>query len=162
MANIAFELTDEVARKIYDLIQLDIDAVRAYAQAIDGVDEEHDDVAAQLAVFQADHQVHVAALSAALLAVGREPPDYKADFKGFLIEGMTAIRAKLGTLQALKAMRQNELLTNRRYQEAVELDGIPAEIMLIIETGRDDEARHLAYIERVIAEIEGKALPIPV
>lgn len=159
MSTIQFELSDELAAKLKSLIQLDIDAVLAYGQAIDGIDAEHGDVRAQLERFQADHERHITELAGALRGLGHEPPERKRDAKGFLIEGMTALRSKLGTKQALKAMRQNELLTNAKYEKALELEGLPGEVMAIIVRGREDERAHLAYVEQVLTAFdEGAAI----
>jgi hypothetical protein len=147
MTSTTFELSDQLVADLKRLVHLDIDASLAYAQAIDGVDEEHEDVRRQLEAFKGDHERHILELSNVLLALGHEPPEYKRDAKGFFIEGMTAIRAALGTRQALKAMRQNELMTNKRYGDALELTGLPREVMDIIVRARDDERRHLAFIE---------------
>lgn len=145
-----YQLTDEVAKKVRDLIHLDIDAVHAYGEAIARIEDAHVDVRAQLVAFQADHERHIRQLSDALLAASREVPGRRRDLKGFLLEGMTALRSALGTEQALKAMRQNEILTNRRYEDALELVGAPSDVMELIRRNRDDERRHLDYIERAI------------
>ena len=80
--------------------------------------------------------------------------DYLSNyFKGYVIEGMTALRSMLGTVQALKAMKSNEELTNRRYMEALHLD-LPEDIRAVVEQNRDDERRHLDYIVRAIDQFE--------
>jgi uncharacterized protein (TIGR02284 family) len=162
MAIAKFELTDELIKKIKNLIQLDIDASFAYQQAIDGVDAEDVDVKSALLSFKHDHERHIQELSAILTAQGHKPPDYHRDFKGFLIEGMTAIRSALGTRQALKAMRQNEILTNKRYQDAVELTGLPAEVHDIVLRGREDERRHLEAIEAMLGRYGEVGVPVRV
>lgn len=145
-----YQLTDEVAKKVRDLIHLDIDAVHAYGEAIQRLDDRHVDIRAQLVAFQGDHERHIRELSEILQVARREVPERKRDLKGLVIEGMTALRSALGTEQALKAMRQNELLTNRRYDDALKLVGAPAELFEIIRKNRDDERRHLDYLERAI------------
>jgi rubrerythrin len=148
-----FELTEDLVKKIQNLVQLDIDATYAYAQAIDGIDAAHGAIKAQLLEFRGDHERHIAELSSVLTSLGHKAPAYARDFKGFLIEGMTAIRSAIGTQQALKAMRQNEVLTNRQYQNALELEALPPTVLEIVRRGREDERRHLMAIEAMIGEL---------
>jgi demethoxyubiquinone hydroxylase (CLK1/Coq7/Cat5 family) len=144
----------KLAGQIKSVAQLDVDAVRAYTQAIDGIDAVHSDIKNQLTLFRGDHERHIAELGAALTAAGHKAPEIKRDAKGFFIEGMTAIRAAIGTKQALKAMRQNEGLTNRKYDEALGYQGLTEELREILVRGRDDERRHLEYIELAIERLE--------
>ena len=138
----------EIHRKIRSLIQLDIDAVHAYQQAIDKT--EHRGVRDQLNLFRKDHERHVRELSAKLVGMGEKAPD-SPDLKGYLIEGFTSLRSSTGTKGALKAMQTNEKLTNRKYEEAAKED-FPPEIRSLIESNRQDEAKHLRYVEQVLAE----------
>lgn len=135
-----FQLIDE----LNNLIQLDIDAVRAYSQALGSVEDP--EVSRQLTAFRGDHERHVTDLSALVRAAGGVPAD-APDLKGFFIEGMTAIRAMGGENAALSAMRDNERLTNRRYQAALQLTGLPDDVRGVIAANREDERRHLAWIQ---------------
>lgn len=158
MTSTKFELTEKMVGKLKSLIQLDIDASFAYAHAIEGIEAKHADVKTALEQFRADHERHILELSNVLGALGHEPPAYERNFKGFLIEGMTAVRSALGTRQSLKAMQQNELLTNRRYQDAVEeLGGLSPDVLEIVVRARDDERRHLEVIERTLAMLAAQA-----
>src|SRR5690606_9370068 len=103
--------TDNVISTLNDLIQLDVDAVNAYEQAIERIDIPQ--VAADLEQFKGDHQRHIEELSAEVMRLGGEPPDRSPDLKGYLLEGFTALRSVTGTEGALKAMRSNEVTTNK-------------------------------------------------
>jgi rubrerythrin len=146
---------ETIIEKLSALMHLDYDAIGAYNRAI-----EHIDVAAirdQMQLFVTDHGRHVHDLKAAIERLGGEPPkDPGRDLKGFLIEGVTAVRSLLGTVSALKAMRANEKLTNKTYEEALQTDW-PSEIAPMILRHREDEARHLAYIEMAIEQLEQDA-----
>lgn len=127
-----------------DLIQLDVDAIRAYEQAIDAC--EIVSIQEKLRLFQGDHERHVTDLSALVRARGAEPK-VKRDLKGFLVEGFTAIASR-GDHSALSAMRGNEVLTTRTYKSALDdLDPAEAEARRIIAKNYDDEQRHLAWIK---------------
>ena len=84
--------------------------------------------------------------------LGDEPVELSRDFKGFLIEGFTALRSVTGTEGALKAMQGNEKLTNKRYEDALNIVGLPEDVLDIIRRNREDERGHLEYIERTLEE----------
>jgi rubrerythrin len=139
---------------LVNLVQLDIDAILAYNQAIDGVEE--DDIRQNLASFRADHDRHVSDLSGAITQLGGTPPSMERDFKGFFIEGMTAIAGKAGTRSALMAMAGNEALTNARYQAAQSYEA-PDAVRQILQSSLADEQRHIRYIRQTLAEKFGVA-----
>ncbi len=139
--------TNESISKLSSLVQLDIDAVHAYSQAIDSIDVP--EVKSRLSDFRSDHERHIENLSQAIRQLGGEPPEFKRDFKGFLIEGMTSLRSVTGTEGALKAMRTNEGLTNSTYEKALEWD-LSQDVRDIISKNREEERRHIQYIEDCI------------
>ncbi|MDQ3035861.1 MAG: PA2169 family four-helix-bundle protein [Myxococcota bacterium] len=140
--------TKAVIALMRDLVHLDVDAIHAYGQAIKNIDVAS--VRSELERYQADHERHVTELSAAIVALGGEPPAIRRDVKGFFIEGMTALRSAMGTEQSLKAMLTNEKLTNREYDKAMKMALTP-DIDALIRRNREDERRHLQYVEDAIA-----------
>lgn len=150
--------TNKAIKILSDLIHLDVDAIHAYDQAID-----HIDVVAikdRIIEFRDDHERHVTDLSAEIRRLGGEPPKRGRDLKGFFLEGFTAVRAATGTEGALKAMHTNEELTNRRYQDALD-SGLPAEALDVVRRNREDERRHLAFIDQVLRDKMWEQPPPP-
>lgn len=139
---------EELIKELNDLIQLDIDAIHAYGQAIDRIDLQ--DVKQRLSEFRRDHERHVADLSPEVQRLGGTPPAFKRDFKGFLIQGMTAARSAMGTEGALKAMQSNEKLTNKNYGQAMSKPIADSRVLAIVQRNADDERRHLQYIEECL------------
>ena len=139
---------DDAIEKLGDLMQLDVDAVRAYDEAIEKIDEE--DIRLQLGKYRDDHHRHVSELTSLINDMGGEAPEPKPDVKGKLIEGMTSLRSAMGTDAALKAMRMNEQLTNRTYENAMEWT-VSTEAHDFIRRGYEDERKHLAYIEQALS-----------
>ncbi len=139
--------TQEIIKDLSSLVQLDIDAIHAYEQAIEKVDVS--EVRKKLTTFMSDHERHVTDLSRCIRELGGKPPEFLQDFKGFLIEGMTIMRSVTGTSGALKAMKMNEELTNAKYNKALGWP-LPGDIRAIVELNREDERRHLEYIEEAI------------
>lgn len=137
--------TKDIINELTSLAQLDIDAIHAYDQAIKNTDVLS--IREQLAQLKADHERHVRDLSDAILNMRGQPPAFTPDFKGFLIQGFTAVRSATGTEGALNAMRGNEILTNRTYARALSLD-FPAEVKALVQKNLSDEQRHLRSIEQ--------------
>jgi rubrerythrin len=124
---------------------LDIDAVGAYSQAIEHIENTH--ISENLNKFMRDHQQHIDNLSNILRVNGEEAPEMSRDFKGFFIEGFTSLRSVTGDEGALKAMRTNEQLTNKKYKEAVDELSLDTDIIATVESNYRDEQEHLSYIE---------------
>jgi rubrerythrin len=142
---------EEKVKKLKSLFHLDVDAVHSYGQAIPKIEDEN--IREQVSKFQDDHQRHIANLSEVFKHLGEEPPEYSRDFKGYFIEGFTAITSLGGTKGALQGLRNAEKMTNSRYEESLKWD-IEQEILDTLQQHYDDEKRHLGYIERAISELE--------
>jgi uncharacterized protein (TIGR02284 family) len=150
------DMRDEVhkmAKRLRGLMQVDIDAVEAYNEAIDKVDSQ--ELRSRLSSFRDEHQRHVSELQSAIKDMGSEPPDLDPDFKGRLIEGMTALRSTFGDEQALKAMRRNEQTTNNAYEDALQEHKWPGAVQRVIQRGYEDERRHLEWIEQQLSVTAG-------
>jgi hypothetical protein len=141
-------MTDqEIVAELVSLAQLDVDAVVAYDRAISAMGEGT--VARELSAFKVDHERHIVDISQALLAMGKTAPQLKPDLKGSILGTMTGLWSRLGTAQALQAMRTNEQLTTSSYARAL-AKPFPEHLLAIIRRGDADERRHLAWIERAL------------
>lgn len=56
----------------------------------------------------------------------------------------------VSTKTMLHAMQINEKLTNKTYEEAIQWKGVPEEIAKLLHKCREDEDRHLKYIEQTL------------
>jgi rubrerythrin len=130
-----------------NLMHVDIDASRAYAQAIASIHVVP--IRRRLEAFRADHERHIDEIETEIKALGMDPPPRRPDLRGFLLAGYTAIRSTMGTEAALHAMRANERLTNRRYDDALAAE-LPEGVKQLIERHRLDEQRHLRFIDDVL------------
>lgn len=142
----------KVCAQLNKLIQLDFDAAGTYREALLHVEDPT--VRADLNAFMGDHERHVMELSRIVRDLGAEPIDAHRDFKGVILEGMTRLRSR-GTLGALRAMRMNERMTNRRYDKASEVYMPPIGQVIVMEN-LADERRHLAGIEAHIVRLTEK------
>ena len=138
-----------------DLAQLDIDAVYAYEQAIEQINEV--EVRENIMSFRDDHNRHIDELGDMIVKKGGLVPERKRDFKGFVIEGFTALRSMTGTYGALRAMEINEKTTNRNYKSALdENPDLPEDVIALLEKNYSDERRHLAYIQNTVLKLKQK------
>jgi len=140
--------TQNVIKKLAKLVQLDIDAVHAYEQALKNIDDTP--IFNQIKNFQNDHLRHVDELNIEITKLGGQPLEFTKDFKGYLIEGFTSLRSITGTEGALKAMKMNEILTNKTYEYATNDADYSSDIKELLEKNYADEQRHLQYIENAI------------
>jgi uncharacterized protein (TIGR02284 family) len=145
----------EIIEELKSLIQLDIDAARAYSQAIDEVDIKF--IRDNLDDFRNDHERHIYNLSPLITELGGTPPDKSPDLKGFVIAGFTMIRSQAGTEGALNAMETNEKLTNKSYSEACSKD-FPPNILVQLQNNYDDEQRHLEFIHQQLGILKDNPL----
>lgn len=138
---------EEMIEKFSDIIKVDIDAAHAYDQAI-----KHIDLPAlrdQLIRFKADHERHINSWVGELRALNAEEPSYSPDFKGFMLEGFTALRSLTGIEGALKALRSGEEMTNKRYEQAYSWE-VSAGVRIELQKFVEDEKRHLRFIEQAL------------
>jgi hypothetical protein len=146
---------DPLIEKLNDLIQLDFDAIVSYNHAIEHCDEAQ--VRRDLESFKVDHQRHITDLGKVIVACEGTPIDVHRDLKGVLLEGLTTLRSRGGTLAALRAMRTNEKLTNYSYARAVRIALAPI-ARVVIDQNYADEQRHLAVIQSHIERMTGTAV----
>lgn len=137
-----------IAGRLNTLVQLDIDAVHAYDQAIAAIDAA--DIRERMSRYRDDHQRHVTDLGAVVRQLGETPPATAPDFKGFIIQGFTSLRSLSGTDGALRAMHTNEKLTNTRYEQTLGWD-LPLEVRAVVQAFLTDERTHIEYIVETLA-----------
>ena len=137
-----------------DLLQLEHDATRAYELCIQYLDEK--DIRLKLLEFHGDHQRHLHELTRFVIEADGTPKE-RPDLKGPFLAGMTAAMSTLGAKNAIRVMIQNENVTNRAYDAAVE-DEYPPALAKEIRRFRDDERRHRSWLEGRLAEINGESI----
>lgn len=140
-------ISESLLNRLNKLLMLDHDAVDAYEQAITRINANS--VKTKLREFQADHRRHIDKLNEVIKQYGGTPQN-RRDVKGFFIKGMTAIQSMVGDEMALKAMQTNEKLTNSTYQDALDELSMPEDIGDIVRRNREDERRHLDWINKAL------------
>ena len=144
-----------LVEKLNDLIKLDFDAIVTYNHAIEHADDAH--VRHDLELFRADHERHIGNLAKVIRACDGTPIDVHRDLKGVVLEGITTLRSRNGTLGALRAMRDNERFTNYTYRRASRIALAPI-ARVVVDQNYADEQRHLAVIQSHIERMSGTAV----
>lgn len=126
-----------------NLVQVDIDAIHAYDQAIKEIDDPI--IRERLLEFQENHRNHIKGLSEQIELLGGQPPDRTKGFKGYVIKAFTAIRSFTGLKGALAAMKTTEEISNQYYGEVVSREA-PAKLKAMLRTFFSEEKIHLEYI----------------
>ncbi|MGN6110227.1 MAG: DUF2383 domain-containing protein [Kofleriaceae bacterium] len=142
----------KIIDRLNDLVQLDYDAVHAYAQAIEQIDDL--DALDDLQTFRLDHERHIADLGLLIHALGGEPVKTGLDVQGQTIEALTRLRGATGNVGALRAMRSTEKLANRTYEKALHLD-LPPQAREVVARNGEDEQLHLTAIEMHLERLTG-------
>ena len=143
-----------IVDELNELTELEYDAVTACEQAIARIEDSAGDVRAALEACRSEHERHILELQRVVVGLGGTPVERGR--AGATLQGPP------GTLDALKAMRTHETLTNKAYSKAADLR-MPLSARQVVGKNFDDERRHLAAIKAHIARLdESDVLPEPV
>jgi hypothetical protein len=138
----------QIAAELSRLIHLEIDAVEAYRAAIEAAGPGA--IATELGYFHLEHQRHAVELCEAMLRLGYSPPSVEPQVKGCVIGALTPPRPPRGAGDVLVALRGNEQLSSSLYAKVLARN-LPAGIRQLIDRGREDERRHLDWVERALS-----------
>jgi len=135
----------EVTQQLAKLLELNLDAARAYEQALDEV--ELPSVNEHLVNFQADHDRHVLELAEEIRNLGETPPESGSDLFGFRTEGFASIPQQSGTESALQILEADEKLTAMLYRAARDWD-LPPAAAEAVRRHYEEEQVHLEFIRK--------------
>lgn len=138
---------EKVATTCKELLKLDFDAIEAYEAAIERIQDG--ETKHQLEKFLADHQRHTEELGQLLRSWDEDVPE-GPDAKRILTEGKVVIAGLGGDKEVLRAMQMNEKVTNKAYEEALEIEELPVDAHSLLSRNLEDEQRHKAWIESKI------------
>lgn len=135
---------EKVIKKLNDLIELDFDAIEAYEAAIERL--ESPEYRSKLNEYCEDHRRHTRDLTAQVTRLGGSPETGPGAMR-LLTKGKVVIADIVaGDHAILTAMRANEEVTNKRYEMALEADGMDPETRAVVAANLEDERRHRAWI----------------
>ena len=145
----------KLADALESIVELDLDAIRAYDAAIAALASAGDK--RELGAFKRDHERHVRELGPQIERHGGRVPT-GPDLKVVLTKGKTVLAALIGDRAVLMAMKTNEDDTNAAYEHILGRDDLDEPLRDLLHKNLTDERRHRAWIEeRVAAEGRSRA-----
>jgi rubrerythrin len=136
------QLVVELAR----LLVMEVDAVRAYANATPRLDPGP--IRDELALIGREHAAHADELREAIAFRGYLPPDPVSEVEGIVLGGGATGQA--GPEAAVEAVRRNELLVASLYAKVL-AKGPPEGAVELLERLRGEAERHRGWAERALA-----------
>jgi uncharacterized protein (TIGR02284 family) len=146
----------DVKDLLYQLVELDFDAVAAYDAAI--VRLKDGEAKSELEGFKRDHERHVQEVSEQLRLLGGDPPR-GPDAKRVLTQGKVVIAGLMGDRAILMAMKTNEDDTNTAYERATSRNDVTPELRALLQRNLEDERRHRGWMERRLQSMAASAHP---
>jgi len=138
---------NQIVNRLVCLIKLGIDMWHAHGHALDKIVDPA--IHQQFVEFRNDHEQHIKDLGAMVRMLGGTPPEFKRDWQGFLVNGITSLSTVVGQKGALEAMRINELYSGRIFAEAMHGE-MPGDVKALLDRIHKDEVRHLKMIQGVV------------
>lgn len=134
-----------------DLLQLDVDAVQAYALAIRQLQSAGRKQA--LRRYQADHKRHVVELKRLIRAYGGAPVAVSHIPTGPFKLAMQATGSLGGDRAVLLAFKGNERQVRDKYGRAAKRKGLPTDVARVLKRAAADEERHYRWAEKSLKQL---------
>jgi uncharacterized protein (TIGR02284 family) len=139
----------ETLDALKDLVELDFDAIEAYKEAIERL--ENESYKDKFRSFQKDHERHIVEISKIIKDEGEVAPNGPSN-KQYLTKGKIIIASLVNDKAILLAMKTNEDDTNTAYERLTKYDLSEIE-MQIITRGLQDERNHRKWIEDTLTTL---------
>lgn len=147
-----------VAKKLKKLHQLEVDANHIYEECIERLRDPS--IKTAMSEYKKDHEKHLDDIEILLEKINVVPPERSKDVKGLFLESLTALRSAISDDQALKAMRMNEELVYKTYEDTLnDIRLQNPEIDVMIHTALNDESKHYNYILSKLGHTTGYKKP---
>jgi uncharacterized protein (TIGR02284 family) len=131
------------------LIEVDFDAIEAYAAAIARLEQLAD--RDRLRDFMVEHQAHVRALSLLVRDLGARPPG-GPDLKRLFTRGKVLLAGLVDERAVLFAMKRNEQASAAAYARAAAHSALPTHLREVIARHLTDESHHHAWFAHRLVE----------
>jgi rubrerythrin len=141
---------DEIRTELSRLVQLEADELAAYDAAVALV--APGPVRDELVLFRLEHQRHADALTSLFVQLRESPPEVEPDVKGVVIGALTPPRPPASETELLSALRGNEQLSGSIYAKALARP-FPEAVLEFLRRARDEERRHLGWMERTLSRL---------
>jgi rubrerythrin len=136
---------------LYELCELDFDAVEAYEAAINRLKKES--FKQKLMEFKKDHERHITEISTLLEEHQIKAPEGPS-LKGLLTQGKVIFTNLIDDEAILEAMLTNEEDTNTAYERLNSHLGKWEDASDVLKNGLADEKKHKQWLELILKEAE--------
>lgn len=144
-------LAEEILDGLNDLLQLNHDAVGAYAIAMEKL--ENRDYASQVAGFRLDHERHIRELNERIAGLGG-PATNEPHATGPFKMALQSLGGLAGDKGVLMALRTNELQGRTKHDAyAAKANLWPHEFKELVDAHALDEERHYRWVAEVMASL---------
>lgn len=140
----------ELLATLNDLLELDHDAVNAYAIAIESLDRPG--WRQDLTRFRGDHERHIQELTTLIRTHGGEPADHSHMPTGAFKAAVQTAGAAGGDREVLLAFKSNEGQVRDKYRRQAEGD-YPEDVEVVLRRNARDEERHYAWVLSALEQI---------
>ena len=134
-----------------DLLQLDVDAVQAYALAIRQLESSVRKETVRR--YQADHKRHISELKRLIRAYGGTPIAVSHIPTGPFKLAMQATASLGGDRAVLLAFKTNERAGRDKYRRAADQAGLAADVARVLKRAAADEERHYRWAEKALERL---------
>jgi hypothetical protein len=134
-----------------DLLQLDVDAVQAYALVIRQLESKVRKDAVRR--YQSDHRRHITDLKRLIRAHGGAPIAVSHIPTGPFKLAMQAMGSAGGDRAVVLAFKTNERQGRDKYQRAATARGLPADVARVLRRAARDEQRHYRWAEKQLEQL---------
>lgn len=145
----------EMAKRLTELAQTDLDTIDAYDQAIRELSEPV--IKDRLQSYRSEHAVHFQQLSNLIVDLGANAPARcPSSEKDFDTEEFESRSPGSGDAGILRLLLRNETLASHAYDEAARQD-LSLKARFLVDNGRGEEKLHILYLEEALKDIERTA-----
>ncbi len=133
--------------ELNDLLQLDHDAVQAYAVAIESLTGEQ--LRTTVGLFRGDHERHITDLTQVIRMLGGTPSELPHIPTGFFKLALQKAAAAGSDRELLLAFKANEGQVRDKYRRAAAAVQ-PGDVSTVIRRNAADEERHYAWVTQAL------------
>jgi uncharacterized protein (TIGR02284 family) len=134
---------EDTAKTLQELTQYEIDGSFIVSQAIDSIN--NNEIKSSLSTIKQECELNIKELASIINEFGEKAPEYSKDFKGYFMQGYTALRGMTSDQGVLKALHTNIQMLLKAFEKVLNSD-IPDNIKSKIRRIYEIDRHHLQYV----------------
>lgn len=141
----------DVVKRLQELTQYEIDGSFLLSQCIDNLKSQ--ELKTKLQPMKDDCVNTIGDLSTLVKKYGGAVPDYSKDFKGYFMNGYTAIRGAMSDKGTLNALITNLDFIQKAFKKAANNDDLPSDVKDTIKKIRDKKEQSLQNLQTEVSKL---------